>query len=309
MYKKVEGQELQEFKKKQMKLNTHNTIVGLSFILPNFLGFLCFILIPVIFSFYLSVCEWDGFTEIKFVGIQNFINIFKDRVFRASLSHTFTYTIFTVACTIVISLALAIVLNRKMKGVNFFRSAVFFPYVASIVAVGAVWNAMFMKDGGPVNSFLMALGVDNPPGWFSSTDWALTGVIIVSIWKNMGYFMIIYLAALQDIPSSLYEAATIDGANWWQQFKKVTLPMLTPSHFFVFMMLTINCFKVFDLIFVLTEGGPGISTKVLANYIYDRAFVSWNYGLSSAASMILFLIIATITILQFRVEKKFNDFM
>lgn len=309
MYNKIEGKELENFKKKQMKLNTQNTIIGLSFILPNFLGFLCFTLIPVVFSCFLSICEWDGFTQIKIIGIQNFINIFKDRVFRAALSHTITYTFFTVACTIVISLALAILLNQKMKGINFFRSAVFFPYVASIVAVGAVWNAMFMKDGGPVNSFLMAIGISNPPGWFSSTDWALTGVIIVSIWKNMGYFMIIYLAALQDIPTSLYEAATIDGANGWQQFKRVTLPMLTPSHFFVFMMLTINCFKVFDLIFVLTEGGPGISTKVLANYIYDKAFVSWNYGLSSAASMVLFVIIATITIIQFRFEKKFNDFM
>lgn len=298
-----------EFKKKQMKMNTHNTLVGLSFILPNFIGFFCFILIPVIFSFLLSVCKWDGFTAIKFVGLQNFSKIFSDRVFKAALSHTFIYTIFTVAFTIVISLALAILLNRKMKGVNFFRSAVFFPYVASIVAVGAVWNAMFMKDGGPVNAFLNTIGIQNPPGWFASTSWALTGVIVVSIWKNMGYFMIIYLAALQDVPSSLYEAARIDGANGWQQFKKITLPMLTPSHFFVFMMLTINSFKVFDLILVLTDGGPGIATKVLANYIYDKAFVSWNYGLSSAASMILFLIIGTITIVQFRVEKKFNDFV
>ena len=309
MNKKVEGKELADFQKKQMKLNTHNTIVGLSFILPNFIGFFLFILIPVVFSFFLSVCKWDGYTQIEFAGLHNFALIFKDRVFRASLMHTVIYTVFTVLFTMVIALALAILLNQKMKGVNFFRSAVFFPYVASIVAVGAVWNAMFMKDGGPVNNFLMSIGISNPPGWFSSTDWALTGVIIVSIWKNMGYFMIIYLAALQDIPNSLYEAATIDGANGWQQFRKVTLPMLTPSHFFVFMMLTINCFKVFDLIFVLTEGGPGISTKVLANYVYDKAFVSWDYGMSAAASMVLFVIIATITIIQFRTEKKFNDFM
>lgn len=297
------------YEKKQMTLNRHNTLVGLSFILPNFIGFALFILIPVIFSFVLSVCEWDGFTAMKFVGFKNFARIFQDRVFKASLQHTVIFTIFSVIFTMAIALSLAMMLNRKMKGVNFFRSAVFFPYVASVVAVGAVWNAMFLKDGGPVNTMLQAIGIANPPGWFASTKWALPGVIIVSIWKNMGYFMIIYLAALQDIPTTLYEAAVIDGANGWQKFKKITFPMLTPSHFFVFMMLTINSFKIFDLILVLTDGGPGIATKVLANYIYDKAFVSWNYGYSSAASMILFLIIGTITIIQFRVEKKFNDFM
>lgn len=295
--------------KKQMKMNTRNTLVGMSFILPNFLGFLCFILIPVIFSFILSFAEWDGFNAIKFAGLSNFVAIFKNRVFLPALQHTIVYTVFTVFFSMVTALGLALLLNRKIKGINFFRSAVFFPYVASIVAVGAVWNAMFMKDSGPVNAFLQFVGVANPPGWFASVEWAMVGVIIVSVWKNMGYFMIIYLAALQDVPSSLYEAAQIDGANKWQQFWRITFPMLTPSHFFVFMMLTINSFKVFDLIFVLTDGGPGIATKMLANFIYDQSFVSWNYGTASAASMVLFLIVGTITIVQFRFEKKFNDFM
>ncbi len=295
--------------KKGMKLNTRNTLIGMSFILPNFLGFFLFIMIPVAFSFVLSFAKWDGFNAMQFVGFDNFAAIFKDRVFKAALSHTVVYTVFTVAFSMAVALGLAVLLNRKLKGVNFFRSAVFFPYVASIVAVGAVWNAMFMKDAGPINAFLRLIGIANPPGWFSTVDWAMPAVIIVSVWKNMGYFMIIYLAALQDIPYSLYEASEIDGASKWKQFWRITFPMLTPSHFFVFMMLTINSFKVFDLIYVLTDGGPGTATKVLANYIYDQSFVSWNYGNASAASMILFLIIGTITILQFRVEKKFNDFM
>lgn len=295
--------------KKQMKMNTRNTLIGMSFILPNFLGFLCFTLIPVIFSFILSLAEWDGFNAIKFAGLRNFVAIFQNRVFLPALQHTIVYTVFTVFFSMVTALGLALLLNRKIKGINFFRSAVFFPYVASIVAVGSVWNAMFMKDSGPINAFLQFLGVASPPGWFSSVEWAMVGVIIVSVWKNMGYFMIIYLAALQDVPPSLYEAAEIDGANKWQQFWHITFPMLTPAHFFVFMMLTINSFKVFDLIFVLTDGGPGIATKMLANFIYDQSFVSWNYGTASAASMILFLIVGTITIIQFHFEKKFNDFM
>lgn len=296
-------------KKRGMSLNTRNTLIGLSFILPNFIGFFLFIMLPVAFSFVLSFAKWDGYNEMEFAGLSNFTAIFGDRVFKAALSQTFIYVIFTVLFSFVFALGIAVALNKKLRGVNFFRSAVFFPYVASVVAVAAVWNAMFMPIGGPVNTFLGAIGVQNLPGWFTSTDWALVGVIIVSIWKNIGYFMIIYLAALQDIPLSLYEASTVDGASGIQKFRYITFPMLTPAHFFVVMMLTINSFKVFDLIFALTNGGPGTSTKVIANYIYDQSFISWNYGKSSAASMILFIIVCVITVVQFRFEKKFNDFM
>ncbi len=294
-----------------MKLNTRNTLVGLSFILPNFIGFFVLVLVPVIFSFALSFMNWDGFTPMSFAGLSNFVTIFKDRVFRASLWQTLVYSVFTVMLSMAAALGLAILLNRKMRGVNFFRSGIFFPYVASIVAVGAVWKAMFMKSGGVVNVVLSALGVPDGslPGWLGSTKWALAGVIIVSIWKNMGYFMVIYLAALQDIPVTLYEAAEIDGASKLQQFQRITFPMLTPSHFFVFMMLTINSFKTFDLIFALTEGGPGTATTLLSMYIYNQSFLYWNYGVASAAAMILFLIVGVVTIIQFRVEKKFTDFM
>ncbi|MDD3430218.1 MAG: sugar ABC transporter permease [Oscillospiraceae bacterium] len=295
--------------KKGMKLETRNTLIGLSFIAPNFIGFFIFILIPVVFSFLLSFAEWDGFNEIKFVGIKNFIRLTKDRVFMASLSQTFTYVIFTVIFTLIAALGLAVLLNQKLKGTNFFRSAVFFPHVASIVAVGVVWNAMFQPQYGPLNEFLRWLGMQNLPGWTASTKWAIPAVIIVSVWKDMGYFMLVYLAALQNVPNSLYEASTIDGASKWQQFWRITLPMITPAHFFVFMMLTINSFKIFSLILVMTEGGPGTSTTMLSYYIYNQSFVAWDFGKASAASMILFVIIATITIIQFRVEKKFNDFM
>lgn len=294
----------------RLSLNSQNTLVGLSFILPNFLGFAFFILVPVIFSFGLSFARWDGFSPMAFVGLKNFVEIFQDRVFKTALMNTVNYAVFTVVLTMVASLALAILLNRKMAGVNFFRSAVFFPYVASIVAVGAVWNALFMKEAGPINAFLRALGLSNPPGWFGSVQWAMPAVVIVSIWKSMGYFMIVYLAALQGVPDTLYEAAEMDGASKWKQFLKITVPMLAPAHFFVCMMLTVNSFKIFDLIFVLTDGGgPGTATKMLANVIYDRAFLDWKYGLASAVSMVLFLIVGSITVLQFRIEKKFNDFL
>lgn len=295
--------------KKAISLNRRNTLIGMSFILPNFLGFFIFIMIPVVFSFFLSFASWDGFNAMSFVGLDNFGKIFGDRVFKAALGQTLVYAVFTVLFSFITALGLAVLLNRKIHGINFFRSAVFFPYVASIVAVGVVWNAMFQPVGGPVNTVLEMLGVTNPPGWFTSIQWAMPATIVVSVWKNMGYFMIIYLAALQDVPPELYEAATIDGANKWEQFWRITFPMLTPSHFFVMMMLTINSFKVFDLIYVLTNSGPGTATKVLATYIYDTTFISWDYGAASAASMILFLIVGAVTVFQFRFEKKFNDFM
>lgn len=307
----MDGKREKNRSQKGMSLEVRNALVGMSFILPNFIGFAALVLVPVVFSFILSFMEWDGFTEMKFAGLDNFFKIFDDRVFRAALSQTLEYSFFTVIFSMAAALGLALLVNQKLKGTTFFRSAIFFPYVTSVVAIGAVWKAMFMKAGGPVNVILGALGVasDSLPGWFSSTDWALCGVIIVSVWRNMGYFMIIYLAALQGIPQSLYEAATTDGATGWQKLRYITLPMLTPNHFFVFMMLVINSFKTFDLIFVLTEGGPGNATTLLSMYIYNQSFSYMHYGMASAASMILFLIIGSITVFMFKFEKKFSDFM
>lgn len=297
--------------RQSLSLNRRNTLVGLSFIIPNFIGFAVFTLIPVAFSFALSFMQWDGFTEMEFVGLQNFVSIFDDKKFVQSVFHTFYFAFFTVVLSAGSALGLALLLNRKLKFLNFFRSAIFFPHVASMVAVSCVWKAMFMEDGGVINTALSAIGVAEEflPGWIASTKWAMISVILVGVWRNMGYFMVIYLAALQDIPQTLYEAARIDGASKWQQFRRITLPMLTPCHFFVIMMLTIGSFKTFDLVYLMTEGGPGTATQLLSMYVYNKAFISWDYGATSAASMILFLLVATITVLQFRVEKKFNDFM
>jgi multiple sugar transport system permease protein len=299
----------QKTKTVKLKLSTRNTLVGLSFILPNFMGFLILILIPVIFSLVLSFMEWDGFNPMKFIMLENFITIFKDRVFRGAIWKTGYYSLFTVLLSLGASLGLAVLLNKKLMGKGFFRSAIFFPYVASIVAVSVVWNALFQKDFGPINGFLKMIGIAKPPGWTASVDWVIPALIIVSVWKNMGYFMIVYLAALQDIPYSLYEASTIDGANKRQQFFSITFPLLAPSTFFVLMMLTINSFKIFDLVYMMTEGGPGNASTMLSQYIYNQAFISWNYGKASAAAMILFLIVGTITVLQFRVEKKWISYM
>lgn len=292
--------------KKELKTN----LVGYSFIIPNFIGYFIFIFIPVCFSFVLSVMKWDGSdAPMKFVGLQNFAKLAKDSTFIISLQNTFWYAIFTVPLTLVAALLIAVLLNSKIKGMVVYRTAFFFPYVASLVAVGAVWNMLFQPEFGPINEFLKWVGVANPPKWCASTDWAMWVIIIVSVWKYMGYYMVVYLAALQGISADLYEAAGIDGATGWKKLWYITIPMLTPTTFFVVIMLTIQCFKVFDLIYVMTGGGPGRATNVLVNHIYNAAFVDFKFGYASASALVLFAIVLVVTLIQLRGEKKFTDFV
>lgn len=287
-----------------------SNVIGYSFILPNLIGYSIFVFIPVCFSFVLSVMKWDGSQiPMEFVGLQNFVQIFGDRFFRGALWHTVVYALMTVLPTLVLAMLLAVLLNSKIKGIAFYRTAFFFPYIASIVAVGAVWNMLFQPDFGPINEFLKLIGISNPPRWVVSTDWAMVAVAIVTIWKYMGYYMIVYLAALQGISSSLYEAASIDGANGWQKLRYITIPMLTPTTFFVLIMLTIQCFKVFDMVYVMTGGGPGNATQTLVNYIYDKAFVNWQFGPASAGAIVLFAVVLVITLIQFQGEKKWSKDM
>ncbi|EEI13398.1 ABC transporter, permease protein [Enterococcus faecalis TX1341] len=231
--------------------------------------------------------------------MKNFTKMIHDDTFWISLKQTFIYTIGVVPLTLICSLGLAILLNRKIRGMKFFRTAFFFPYVTSLVAIAVVWNMLFHPTMGPINQFLK-LFIENPPGWTSSSTWALPAIIIVSVWRFMGYYMILYLAGLQSVPRELYEAASMDGAGKWNQFLNVTLPSLRPTTFFVTIMLVINCFKVFDLVQVMTGGGPGRATNVLVYEIYNEAFVKFNFGYASAIAMVLFIIVLAITVAQFK---------
>lgn len=284
-------------------------LIAYSFILPNFLGFAIFTLIPMTFSLVLAFMHWDGANAIAWAGLENFVTLFRDETFRIALFNTFYYVLFTVPLTMAASLGLALLLNQPLRGRDFFRTAFFFPYVASLVAVAVVWNMIFHPAMGPINQLLIGLGVENPPRWTASVDWAMPTVIMASIWKGMGYYMVLYLAALQGIPAYLYEAAEIDGANTWQRFRYITLPMLTPTTFFVSIMLTIASFKVFDLILVMTGGGPGRATNVLVVHTYNMAFKEFRYGYSSAIAMVLFVIVLAITVVQFRMERKWVNYM
>lgn len=285
-------------------------LIAYSFIAPNFIGFAVFTLLPIVCAFLLAFMHWDGNNPIEFAGLDNFWKLFSDRAFKDAFWNTIIYTGFTVPLTLACSLGLAVLLNQKIFGRNFFRTVAFFPYVASLVAVAVVWNMIFNPEFGPVNMILYELGIDpkNLPGWAADSDWAMVTIIMFSVWKMMGYFMVIYLAGLQGISGELYEAAEIDGANAWQKFWRITLPQLGPTTFFVSVMLTIQSFKVFDQIYMITQGGPGTSTLVLVYHIYNEAFISWDLGYSSMVALVLFLLVLTITIVQFRwVEGKDGD--
>ena len=284
-------------------------LIAYSFILPNLLGFALFTLVPMAFSLALAFMNWDGANVVTFAGLDNFRQLIHDETFRIALVNTFYYVAGTVPPTMAAALGLALLLNQRLRGRNFFRTIFFFPYVSSLVAVAVVWNMLFHPAMGPVNQFLVSLGVENPPRWSASVDWAMPTVILASIWRGVGYYMVIYLAALQGIPSYLYEAAEIDGASAWQRFRYITLPMLTPATFFVSMMLTIACFKIFDLIMVMTRGGPGRATNVLVIHTYNTAFREFRFGYSSAIAMVLFVIVLVITIIQFRMEKRWVSYM
>ena len=306
-------------RRKMSALEKRNTLIAYSFLAPNFIGFVIFTLIPVIFSFALAFMDWGGGANITFVGLDNFRYIFKDFSFTKSnlgiaLKNTVFYTVATVPLTLVCALGLALVLNLGVKGAKVFRAVFFFPYVASLVAICVCWNFLLMKNG-PVNQILRAMGLNMTKSWTSSRDLAIWAIIIVSVWRNAGYYMVMYLAGLQGVPAELYEAATMDGANGVQKFTKVTLPMLTPTTFFCSIMMVISCFKIYDVVAIMTQGGPGRSTKMLVTYIFELSFggegiaTSAQYGVASAVSMVLLAIVLLVTFVQFRGEKKWVNYM
>lgn len=287
--------------KKGMSKSMRESLVAYSFIAPNFIGFCVFTLVPMAIAIFLSLCDWDGVHAVEFVGLDNFIKLLSDKTFKAAFKNTIVYTLGTVPLTLVCSLGLAMLLNQNIRFRNFFRTVSFFPYVASLVAVAAVWNMLFSPSMGPVNMVLSSLGVENLPRWAAGKDTAMITVILFSVWKNMGYYMVIYLAGLQGTNPELEEAANLDGANKWQIFWNVTLPQLRPTTFFVVIMLTIASFKVYDQMYMITQGGPGDATKTLVYYIYETAFVNTpKYGYASAVAMVLFVLVLIVTIVQFK---------
>lgn len=293
----------------KLSRQTKRNLVAYSFIAPNFIGFCVFTLVPIVFAFALAFLNWDGSNPISFAGFSNFARLPKDTFFKAALKNTVIYCLGTVPLTMIASLALAIILNQKVFGRGIFRTLAFFPYVASLVAITSVWKMLFHPSKGPINNILYTyfnVAMEDLPQWFSGSL-CVVSMILFSVWKYMGYYMVIYLAGLQGISSELYEAAALDGAGTWNKFRYITWPQLSSTTFFVVVMLTINCFKIYDVAVMLAGGGSGELTNsatVLVYYIYQKAFIDWDLGYSSAVAMVLFVIVLTVTIIQFSGQAK-----
>ncbi len=272
---------------------------GIIFILPALLGTLIFIIIPVICSFGLSFAQWDLLNPIKFVGIDNYRLLFQEEIFYKILLNTIVFALSTSVLGVIIPLFLAAILNTKIRGSEFYKTAYFLPFITPMVVIGIVWQWIFDPNIGILNTYLN-LHIN----WLYDTAFAMPAIIVVSVWKLIGYNMIIFLSALSGVPQNLYEAAKIDGAGFMQTFKNVTIPIISPTIFFVIVITTISSFQVFDLIYMMTQGGPLNSTNVLVYAIYQNAFEFFNIGKASAIAYVLFFIILVLTLIQWNLRKK-----
>ena len=279
-------------------LNEQNS-AGMLFVLPALLGTLIFIIIPVISSFGLSFCSWDLLNPIDWIGLKNYTDILSNGLFYKILLNTVVFALSTSILGVIIPLILASILNSKIRGSEFFKCAYFLPFITPMVVIGIIWTWIFDPEIGLLNNVLHIHIT-----WLYDSQFAMAALIIVSVWKLIGYNMIIFLSSMSAISNSMYEAAKIDGANAYQTFMNVTMPLLSPTIFFVIIITAISSFQVFDLIYLMTEGGPFDSTNVLVYDIYKNAFEYFNVGKASAIAYILFLIILVLTLVQWNLRKK-----
>lgn len=285
------------------KLERRKSKWGYLFILPNFLGLLCFTLIPILMSLGFSFTNYDVISEISFVGAQNYIDLFTDRRFISALLNTLYFCLLTVPAGVVLSLLLAVLLNRKIRGISIFRTLIFVPVITSMVAVSLVWSMLYEDTAGLLNTLLRGIGL---PGvqWLTDTKMAMISIAIMSVWKGLGYNMTIFLAGLQGVPGELYEAARIDGANGVHCFFKITLPSISQTIYFVSLMALISGLQAFDQISIMTQGGPIDSTRTVAMYLYDYGFKFYKMGYACAAAYVLFILVFVVSIIQNRASQR-----
>jgi multiple sugar transport system permease protein len=274
-------------------------IAGYVFIAPAMLIFCVFTLLPVAIALYLSFTDYDVFTRLDWIGASNYQDVFDDEFFWRALVNTTTYTAWTIPFSMAIGLGLALLLNQKLRGLGVYRTIYYMPVVTSMVAVAMIWIQLFDPLYGVISNALESVGVGGID-WLGDPNLAMPSVIAVSVWKVIGWNMLIYLAGLQGIPEYLKEAAAIDGANGWQTFFRITLPLLQPTTFFIFVTSLIGAFQVFDQVYVMTGGGPANATTTLVHQIYNAAFKAFDMGYAAAMSFVLFAIILVVSLISMR---------
>lgn len=283
------------------------TWVGYAFVAPNLIGFAVFTLLPLLFALAIAFAEWDvvsGLGAIEWVGLRNFVDIARDRNFWESARHTLAYAGFGVPLTTLAGLAIALALNGPIPGRAVLRLVFFVPFIANIVAIAATWILLYHPRFGPINVALRTFGVDDPPIWLASSRWAMPALIVMAIWAGAGYAAVIYLAALQDVPADLFEAASLDGAGAWERFRAITFPFLTPTTFFLLVTGFIGASQSFGMINLMTEGGPGRATTVLSYYVYQNGFEFYRFGYAAALAWVMFLGVLLLTLALWRLQRR-----
>ncbi|GLQ57963.1 carbohydrate ABC transporter permease [Devosia nitrariae] len=278
-------------------LTTREARVGFAFVLPALVLFIIFRIGPTLAGLVLSFMEYR-IGRSSFTGLQNFSRLFADPIFWESLRVTMTYVVISVPLTTVVALAMALLVNRPVRWQSFFRSAFFLPYVTSLIMAGIIWVAIYGPSG-PINAVLTLIGLPTA-NWLEQPGSVLPAIAVMSVWKNFGYSMMVFLSGLLAIPGEYYEAADIDGADSWRKFWSITLPLLKPTLFFVLVIETIGAFQVFDAVYVMTNGGPVRASYTLVYMLYDQGFQFFNFGAASAVGVVLFIIILLISLVQRR---------
>jgi multiple sugar transport system permease protein len=287
----------------QLSMAKEEALEGYLLVMPIILGLLIFTLGPILASLYLSFNSWDLFGPPQWNGLGNYSRLLSDDLFIKALRNTLFYTVFAVPIGTGLALSVALVLNRGFKGTTFFRTVYFLPSVCSEVAIAVVWVWLYMPEIGLFDIGLRALGIHSPH-WLSSSKWAMPSVIIMAIWGGLGYNMVIFLAGLQSIAQEYYEAAMIDGANRWQSFWSVTMPLLSPITFFVIIMYVIGALQVFASVYIMTSGGPNNATLTIAYYLFRNGFEWFKMGYASALAYVLFFMILMLTGLQWLFQRR-----
>lgn len=286
--------------RKKGRMKRQEAYIGYLFITPNLFGVFVFVLGPVIAGLLISFTEWDLLTKPVWIGLQNYLDLLRDPLVGLSLKNTAYYAVLTIPLGMTVSLLLALLVNIPLPGINIFRTIYFIPVVSSITAVALVWKWLYNPEFGILN-YILALFRLPQLAWLNDPKLAMPCVALMSIWHGMGYNMVIFLAGLKAIPKQLYEAARIDGANSWQCFRHITLPLLAPTTFFILVMSIIGSFQVFGQIYVMTNGGPGNTTLVYNYFLYQNAFLWFKMGYASALGYVLFLIIFVLTLINMKI--------
>ncbi|MEK3720648.1 carbohydrate ABC transporter permease [Paenibacillus sp. FSL H8-0034] len=292
------------------KQSHYDTLAGYLFIAPMLATTIVLTLIPILLSGILSFTDWNfisGIDNIKFIGMNNYEQLFQDETFILSFRNNMAL-ILVVPVSMFISLVLAALINKATYFKAFFQVIYFMPFISSLVAIAVLWRVLYHPNSGPINGFLHSIGIDHPPLWLADPSYSLLSIMIIMVWTSLGFNLIIFLAGLQTIPKDLYEAADIDGASTIRQFFKITLPMLSPTTFFLLITGIVGTFKAFDLIMILTYGGPARASSVIVFYLYETAFVNLKSGYASAIGIVLLFFVLLITLIQWVGQKKWVNY-